>query len=63
MPVHLQPALFPERVFAVVHPCRNRHGDYFRAECEPCLWISHPTPDYMASEHVAHAHNESHHAG
>jgi len=58
MPVHVQPSLFPEHVFAVVHTYR----DTYRPECEPCQWIGTALKSYAFASRAAHTHDESYHA-
>jgi len=57
--MHLQPALFPERVFAVVHI----YGNHYRPECEPCQWIGLSRTRRTFAAITADEHNASHHAG
>lgn len=62
MPLHVQPSLPFEYVFAVVRTHNNGAGDYFRPECELCWWVGRPTPfsdiaeadtqDHDAERHV-----------
>ena len=56
----IQPSLFPEYVFAVVHTYAFGSKAYYRAECELCEWFGWDTTKYVAAVRVAHMHNESH---
>ena len=61
MPLHVQPSLPFEYVFAVVQTHNNGAGDYFRPECEPCQWIGRATRNLAAAEYRAREHNAEHH--
>ena len=62
MPIYVQPSLFPEYAFAVVKVRNSGHGDYFRAECEPCQWIGWACLDHAHAEADAYEHDAEHHA-
>ena len=58
----IQPSLFPEPVFAVVHTYAFGSKAYYRAECGPCEWVGPSTPSRAAASMGAHAHERDHHA-